>query len=180
MQNIVIESDRLIMTQIDESSWPLFLRLHQEPEVIKKCFDEPATSEIRHKFDSRLAPWSSDSQDWLCLVIKEKDSNKSIGITGFVFDKGIGEVGYLLLPEFYGKGYATESLTQLLSWAKAQHGIDEFKAVVTEGNRASERVLMKSDFRLDEKIKDAYAIGGKLYADHIYKHTSNQKTVNNR
>lgn len=38
---IEIASPRLSMRQITETDWPLFLRLHQEEEVIRYAFDQP-------------------------------------------------------------------------------------------------------------------------------------------
>jgi RimJ/RimL family protein N-acetyltransferase len=68
--------------------------------------------------DDSLNPYCQSgrpkSEAWLCLVLCEKASGKSIGVTGFFMDKGIAEVGYLLLPEFHGKQCGTESLKALL------------------------------------------------------------------
>lgn len=79
------------------------------------------------------------------------------------------EVGFLLSPEFKGRNIATESLREVLRWARDVHDIQNFNAVVTEGNVASERVLQKCGFNLEQRIADAYEIRGKLYADLIYK-----------
>ncbi|GAM74319.1 hypothetical protein JCM19241_5515 [Vibrio ishigakensis] len=56
-----------------------------------------------------------------------------------------------------------------MRWARDVHDIQNFNAVVTEGNVASERVLQKCGFNLEQRIADAYEIRGKLYADLIYK-----------
>ncbi len=163
-----ILSLQLTMTQITEHQWPLFERLHQDSEVIKFCFDQAPTEEIRSKFVSRLTPWSPSSKESLCLVITEKKSALLVGVTGFKLINGIAEVGYLLLPEFYRQGYATESLCAVIEWAIAEHNITEFKAIVTAGNVGSERVLTKCGFELTKTVPNAYEIAGKRYADHIY------------
>lgn len=97
-----------------------------------------------------------------------KESGEKIGVTGFCYQNGIAEIGYMLLPNFHGYGYATESLDALITWAVNEQGIDEFSAVVTEGNVASEKTLIKNGFRLLRIEPDSYRIGGQLYADHIY------------
>jgi len=47
--------------------------------------------------------------------------------------------------------------------------INEFSAVVTEGNIGSERVLEKCGFTLQRIIPNAYQIGDRMYADHCYR-----------
>lgn len=167
--SICINTPRLSMRQITEQDWPLFLRLHTETQVIETCFDQPSFDDIRTKFDSRLPRWSVASGAWLCLVITDVATSTDVGITGFDYDGRTAEVGYLLLPAYFGKGYATESLQGLITWARRVHLISTFQGIVTEGNLASEQVLGKCGFKLHEVIPQAYSIGGVLYADRVYK-----------
>jgi len=98
----------------------------------------------------------------------ESETGADIGVTGFVLKEGVAEVGYLLLPEFSNKGYATESLKGVINKAAKEYDILRYQAVVTEGNSASERVLQKCGFSLNRVEKQAYSIGGTLFDDHIY------------
>ncbi|MCA0937472.1 GNAT family N-acetyltransferase [Vibrio alginolyticus] len=165
---IYLTTTRTRMTPIKECDWPLFQRLHSEPEIIKLCFDAPDEQQLKEKFASRLPTWVPENEQWLCLVIRNALTEQPIGITGFALQHGIAEVGYLLLPEFYGKQFGTETLEKVIHWAHTQHQINQFSATVTEGNIASERVLEKCGFTLKNVIPDAYEIGGKRYADKIY------------
>ena len=170
-----ITTPRLSMRQITAQDWPLFLRLHTESRVIEKCFDQPSDNDIRAKFESRLPHWSVTSGAWLCLLITDVETNTAVGITGFDYDGRSAEVGYLLLPEYFGLGYATESLKGLIAWAMRVHLISVFQGIVTEGNSASEKVLAKCGFQLYDVIPQAYNIGGILYADRIYKLNTNSQ-----
>lgn len=168
-----IESEQLVMNQITESDWQLFERLHQDDDVIRYAFDKPSSDQIRQRFESRLPKWSWPSSHWLCLVIREKQSGKAIGVTGLCLsevNKQHIEVGYLLLPEFHGQGYGTESLIALINHATNQYPIEAVNAIVTDGNVASCKVLEKAGFRLAEREKDAYQIGGQYYDDLIYRY----------
>ncbi len=159
---------RTIMTPIKECDWSLFQRLHSDPNIISLCFDPPGEQQLKEKFSSRLKTWTPDSEHWLCLVIRDALTQQPIGITGFSLQHNIAEVGYLLLPKFYGKQLGTETLEAVIHWAHKQHQIRQFSAIVTEGNIASERVLEKCGFTLKRSIPNAYEIGGKRYADKIY------------
>lgn len=163
-----VVSERLKMAQIKREQWPLFYALHTNKKVISLCFDKPTSSELKEKFESRLEPWSKTSPHWLCLSIEERETGNLVGITGFHLESGIAEVGFMFLPEYQGMGYATESLVSLINYGKSALGLTEYSAIVTEGNVASERVLLKVGFMLKNVIPNAYEIGGNLYGDHIY------------
>lgn len=169
MENsLEIRSQNLSMRPMVQSDWPLFSELNARSEVIKKCFDPLPKEEVKQKFESRLGEWSVSSDKWLTLVITETLSESPIGITGFFVDEGVAEVGYLILPEFSGQGYGTESLYAVIEWAEKHCDLTKFRAIVTKGNVASEKVLVKCGFHLDKVEPLAYEIGGQLYDDLIY------------
>ncbi|MBU2896146.1 MULTISPECIES: GNAT family N-acetyltransferase [Vibrio] len=164
-----IRSERLVMTQLKACDRDLYYFLHSDPEIIALCFDEPSNDELEAKFEYCLPTWNRESGHWLCLTISILETNEKVGITGLKVENGVAEVGYLLLPSFYGVGYGTESLKALLHWARMNCDINEFSAVVTEGNIGSERVLEKCGFTLQRIIPNAYQIGDRMYADHCYR-----------
>ncbi|WP_428775257.1 GNAT family N-acetyltransferase [Vibrio sp.] len=169
---IHIETSRLLMSQIQQHHWPLFLRLHQEEEVIRYAFDQPSEAEIRSRFDSRLPQWRWGSEHWLCLVIRDSQTEQAIGITGLCISEAETseiEVGYLLLPEFHGCGYGTESLLGLKQYVQDHFPVAAITAIVTDGNVASCKVLEKSGFELAEREKNAYRIGNQVYDDLQYR-----------
>ncbi|EHK5158175.1 GNAT family N-acetyltransferase [Vibrio parahaemolyticus] len=159
-----IVTDRLKMTQITDKDWELFESLHRNPAVISLCFDEPSTIEIRERFESRLSLWTKGSGNWLCFTMTVLETGEKIGVTGFYLVDGVADVGYLILPQYHGLKFGTESLRALIKWAFNEHAIKAFSAVVTEGNVGSEKVLIKSGFSLKTVIPNAYKIGGKLIA----------------
>ncbi|MDX1536280.1 GNAT family N-acetyltransferase [Arsukibacterium sp.] len=165
---MMITTSHLKMVPLTASDWPLFQALHTESDVIALCFDPPTEAELQQKFQHRLTPWHNAAEHWLCLTITLRETGQAIGVTGLCLTSGVAEVGYLLLPQFYGKGFGSESLAALVDWAKTTQGIIKFKAVVTEGNVGSERVLEKVGFSLAAIVPDAHTIAGKRYADHIY------------
>ncbi|WP_197412237.1 GNAT family N-acetyltransferase [Rheinheimera sp. EpRS3] len=165
---INIETNRLMLSPLQQQHWPLFLRLHTDPQIVALCFDVPPQDMIRQKFAARLKPWTPDSDNWLGLVVADKVTGAELRVTGLQLQDGVAEVGYLFLPEFCGKGYAAESLQGLINWATDTQQINRYQALVTEGNTASEKVLTKCGFVLKQIVPSAHNIGGKYFADHIY------------
>ncbi len=59
---------------------------------------------------------------------------------------GTAEIGYSVLPQFQGRGYATELVGGLVRWAVGQPGVARVMAETEWANPASVRVLSKSGF----------------------------------
>ena len=57
------------------------------------------------------------------------------------------EVGYHIAKEFTGKGYATEALTALLQFAKAEKKLCKVYGICVSENAASKKVLEKCGFK---------------------------------
>lgn len=59
---------------------------------------------------------------------------------------GTAEIGYSVLPQFQGWGYATEMVGGLVGWALGQPGVVRVAAETEWANPASVRVLSKAGF----------------------------------
>ena len=66
------------------------------------------------------------------------------------------EIGFLLKPSAWGKGYATEACKRLLKFAFEETRLKEIVAVTDPENAASRNVLKKSGL-IDEGLRPAYA-----------------------
>ena len=73
---------------------------------------------------------------------------------------GVVEVGYSVLPEFQGRGYATEMACGLTRWALGEPGVTRIVAETEWANPASVRVLRKAGFVLVGSTND---LGGALF-----------------
>jgi RimJ/RimL family protein N-acetyltransferase len=165
-----LETARLTLHSITPDDWSLFLRLYQDPEVIRYIADPMEETEIRTRFETRLAPWSKHSEHWLCLVMREKSTGEAVGFTGFSpewlpFQQA--EVGFGSLPNAQGKGYGKESLLAVMDFAFNACGFHKLKATVTEGNIPSRRLLEGCGFQLEGTLRDNYRLAGKWHGDWV-------------
>jgi len=72
-----------------------------------------------------------------------KETGELIGRAGFKEGEFPLEVGYVIKRSHWGKGYATEVLTELLHYAEEELGTSEVFANIDERNTASLRVAEK-------------------------------------
>lgn len=175
----VLDAGPLVLRLLTEADWPLFLELHRQEQVLQYVADPFSEAQIRQRFEERLQPWQAGDLHWLSLVVVEKQSGAATGVCGFHCleldpDRPLtAEVGYLFLPQFFGKGYATQALKATLEYG-AELGIKHWQAVVTEGNLGSCRVLEKCGFHWVERQHNGYQIGNQFVADLIYKKGDSQ------
>lgn len=93
-----------------------------------------------------------DLAGWLCWYLVHVDSETGkrtlIGSAGFTSRpvNGAVAIGYSLLPQYYGKGYATEAVRALSDWAFDHPEVNKIIAEVFPENKSSIGVLEKSGF----------------------------------
>ncbi len=78
------------------------------------------------------------------------------------------EIGYWLAKPFWGKGYASEALTEFLKTIFASTEIVRLFAPVFEGNVPSAKVLEKCGFKLEAVLEKAIYKNGIFYNEHHY------------
>lgn len=95
----------------------------------------------------------ADQEGWWCWYVLARDDGAEetlvggIGFRGPPDAGGMTEVGYSMLPDFHGRGYATEALRTLLAWAFRNGSTRRIIAETYPTLYASIRVLEKTGFR---------------------------------
>lgn len=64
------------------------------------------------------------------------------------------EIEYMLLPEYWNKGYGTSLVKTLLTNAAKVPSLNIVTAVTDKGNRASKRILIKNGFKISPQCSD--------------------------
>jgi len=68
---------------------------------------------------------------------------------------GWAELGYLLLPEYWGKGYATEGAELLLAYGFEHLQLHRISASCHAGNAASERIMQKIGMQKEGEFRQS-------------------------
>jgi RimJ/RimL family protein N-acetyltransferase/dephospho-CoA kinase len=89
--------------------------------------------------------------DYICLGIFLKESDKLIGNVGLNEhdDLHVPELGYGILTDYRGKGYAKEAAKATLLWAKSFFNIPYLVGTAEVSNIASQKVLEYCGFSLE-------------------------------
>jgi RimJ/RimL family protein N-acetyltransferase len=86
-------------------------------------------------------------------LVQRKEDGAAIGMCGLIKRETLADVdiGYAYLPQFGGKGYATEAAAGVLAYARTI-GIRRLLAITSPGNDASNAVLKKIGMRFEELV----------------------------
>lgn len=126
------------------------LRLLNEPSWLENIGDRGVRSHAdaeRYIRDTFQAPYRT--LGYGMYVVALKVSGQPIGVCGLVrrdFLPG-PDLGFALLPEFVGGGYACEAARAVMGHAQHTLGIARLYALVKRGNQRSVRVLDRLGFR---------------------------------
>ena len=127
----------------------LNIRLASDEEMRALIAEEP-DEEMKKAYGEMLALSLADPglRQWAAVWFIESKNGERIGDLCFkgLSPDGIAEIGYGLLPAFWGKGYASEAVSAVVGWALSQPGVTRIEAETDPDNAASQRVLEKAGF----------------------------------
>lgn len=99
----------------------------------------------------------------------ETSTNSFIGLGKMAVDKDKpdeAELGYLLLPEFWGKGYGSEIARLLLEKARESKVLRRITAIIDPKNTASKKILLNNGF-ISEKICEIDGLPGEIFGRNL-------------
>jgi RimJ/RimL family protein N-acetyltransferase len=151
-----LETERLRLRRLSVNDAEFVLRLLNEPSFIENIGDRGVrTIEDARAYVLQGPVASYEKFGFGLLLVEEKESGVPIGICGLlkrdVFDDV--DIGYALLPEFWSQGYALESASAVMSYARETLGAKRVLAVVNADNLSSIRLLEKMGFHYEKMVR---------------------------
>ena len=98
--------------------------------------------------------------DW---AVVEKERGQMIGTCGFTrfdFPHDVGEIGYVLSPEFHGRGFGTEAAERVLRFGFEVLHLHRIEVKFMQGNEASMHVAEKLGMRFEGYRRDGMLVKG--------------------
>lgn len=155
MPSAIFTTQRLLVRSITRDDFDHFYRMHSNPSVMR--YIRPVKTRAESDAFVEKALLGFDQPVLGRWVAQEKESGLPVGTFVIVPSPdhpGTINLGYLLLPEFWGKGYATELVRGGIHYFFANTGYTEIFAVIESENQASRRVLEKSGFAYHDQYPE--------------------------
>lgn len=154
------ETDRLILRAFCESDAAAFFALNSHPEVMRYTGEAPLTSldEAKRAITSYPDFETVGFGRWACVV---KATGEIAGFCGlkYLLDLDEVDIGYRLLPKYWGQGIATEASQASLRFGFETLGLERIIGLVLPSNSASIRVLQKCEMKFErEAILDDFLV----------------------
>jgi ribosomal-protein-alanine N-acetyltransferase len=166
-----LETERLLLRRVDATDIKEILALRSNPETMKYIprplvkTDEDALEHIA-MIDSKI-----DSNEGINWAITFKDNPKLIGVIGHYKIKPENyraELGYMLLPEYHGKGIISEAVQEAVKYGFQVMKLNSLEAIIDPDNHASAKVLEKNGFVKEAHLKEYEFFEGRFLDTVIY------------
>jgi len=153
---MMLETERLRLRRLSVDDAEFILRLLTEPSFIQNIGDRGVrTIEDAREYVLKGPIASYEKFGFGLWLVAEKESEAPVGICGLlkreVFEHI--DIGYALLPEFWSRGYALESASAVMSYARETLGAKRVLAVVNPDNQSSIRLLEKMGFQYERMVR---------------------------
>jgi len=157
----VFDTERLMVRHYTEADADNFFLLNGDPLVMR--YIRPVKSrEQTDLFLTEVIQYSKNNPAYGRMAVYEKQSGIFVGSFAIIPLEGTihMQIGYSLLPPYWGKGFATELTKAGLKYVFTQTNLEEIFGVTESGNIDSQKVLLKSGFvwhsSVMEETKELY------------------------
>ena len=154
-----LETERLILREFIPSDDVGMFELDSNPEVHKYLGNNPIQSieQAREVIKGVQQQYIENGIGrWAAI---EKDTGNFIGWSGLKFIReyennqiNFYDVGYRLIPKYWGKGYATESAKAAIKYGFTEMNLGEIIGTANVENKASRNALEKCGLKFVEKF----------------------------
>jgi [ribosomal protein S5]-alanine N-acetyltransferase len=155
--NVLVDTKRLRIRRLDRADSEFLISLLNSPGWLRYIGDRNVHNLEQANAYLENGPFKSYAENGFGLwMVEDKASRERLGICGLLKRKILDhpDIGFAFLPEYMGKGYATESVNAVIELARDTYEIETLLAITTTDNIASQTLLTNSGFRKSHEMKD--------------------------
>lgn len=151
---IILETERLILSEWEPQDAPFILKLVNTPSWIQHIGDRNIkTPDDALDYIQRLQQHHL-KHGYGFYALRLKAPQTSIGMCGIIRRDGLDDpdIGYALLPKFEGHGYMLEVSKAMLTYAQEKLNMSRVVAITTAKNQRSINLLRKLNFDFEKEV----------------------------
>lgn len=162
------ETDRCLIRELSLSDLPALYELYDKPgmtDFVEPLYDYETELEYQKAYIENMYGFYEYGM-WLVF---SKETGKLIGRAGLEHN----EMGYMIAPELWNQGYATEVCRFIIDYARENTDFEELYCRIDERNEASVRLAKKLGFTNSGHMDDD--INASIYRKNIKNIKNNEK-----
>ncbi|MGE5806365.1 MAG: GNAT family N-acetyltransferase [Ignavibacteria bacterium] len=167
----LIAAERLLLKKVEMSDVNEIFYLRSNEKVMKYIDRPPAKSlEEAAEFIKKITELEANNEA-VTWAITIKENPKLIGTICYwniQKEHYRAEVGYVLHPDYWGKGIMQEAFTKILNYGFKVMDLHSIEANVNPNNKASIRLLERNNFTREAYFRENYFYNGKFLDSAIY------------
>ncbi|HEY8024088.1 MAG TPA: GNAT family N-acetyltransferase [Burkholderiaceae bacterium] len=151
----ILETARLNLRLFDEADAAFYLRLVNQPGWLRYIGNRGVYTLEQARLAIEQGPQAMYGRFGFCLYLVElKDSASAVGICGLIKRETLDDVdiGFALLDEHCGNGYAFEAASAVLQHGVTKLSLKRIVAITSPDNMQSIRLVEKLGLRFDRQI----------------------------
>jgi len=166
-----LETERLVLRRVVNNDLKEVIALRSNPETMK-YIPRPLVKTDQDGLDHiAMINDKIEANEGINWAITLKDNPQLIGLIGHYRMKPEhhrSEIGYMILPEFIGKGIVTEAIKAVVKYGFETMKLHSIEAVIDPENLASAKVLEKNGFVKEAHLKENEFFEGRYLDSVIY------------
>ncbi len=152
---IRLESKRLYTRPLEYSDieiWNEFIQDEKATRLFPESMKKPDTASVWIK--KQIERYSNNDFGLMALI--DKESGDFIGQCGLLNQNlqtgNEVEIGYHILPKFWGQGFATEASALIKNYGLNELGLKRIVSVINSENIASQKVAKNNGMNIEDRI----------------------------
>jgi [ribosomal protein S5]-alanine N-acetyltransferase len=149
-------TERLILRPTSAEDAPFLVSLFNSPKWIQNigARNVHSAEEAAAYIEQKMLPQREKLGYSTFTIIRQEDQEK-VGLCGLYDREGLEgiDLGFALLPEHEGKGYAFEAANELKRAGVEEFGISQIRAITTKDNLATLKLLEKLGLKFSGIVK---------------------------
>lgn len=152
----IIKTERLFLRHISADDAEFILKLVNDPGWIQNIDGKGVkTIDDARRYISKSLVASYEQFGFGLYLVGLKESGVSVGICGLVKRDSLKDVdiAFAFLQGFWSEGYAFESASAVMNYARKELGLKRVVAIVSPDNQCSTKVLGEIGLQFEKMIK---------------------------
>lgn len=158
-------SARLLLRELTVSDAPALLEWLSDPAVMR-YWSHPPITQLEHVYGLMRVAWERHQQGTVCQWgIEHRATERLIGTcTLYEINREHrrASIGYALVRDAWGQGFAREAVSLALEFAFEQLGLRRVEADVDPRNTASIKLLLRLGFKQEGVLRARYQVAGEI------------------